>query len=93
MARGFSELLTMPLVAPAKTLGNEILYELTQKFFPLVAKKLLGLGVDERDLAEGIHNDHGVGSGFEQGSKFIFGPWSFARVSRLGLATQGGRGP
>ena len=31
---------------------------------------------------------HGVGSGFEQGSKFIFGPWSFARVSRLGLATQ-----
>ena len=84
----------MPEVVPAKAVRHEFFHRLPEEFLPLVAKEFFGLGIDERDVARRVHDDHGVWSRLEQGAKLVFGPNEFARMSSLGLTVQavGGHG-
>src|SRR5256886_15512550 len=53
----FGVLLAMPQVVPAKAFGHEIFDRLAQQFFPLVAKELFRLSINQRDFAGGVHDD------------------------------------
>jgi hypothetical protein len=52
------------MTAP-EALRNEDFDRLTQQLLPSIAKELLSLGVDERNPAVLVDNDHGIGRRFK----------------------------
>jgi hypothetical protein len=54
--------------------GDKHFHGPPKKLFPLVPKKLFGLGIDQGDFALLICDDHGIGSRFQESAKFIMRP-------------------
>ncbi len=75
------EVLAMARVLAAIALGDQHLDAMSQQFRASVAEELLGLSVDQRDLALVVDDDHGVGRGFEQRAEFFFSLFSHGYVS------------
>jgi hypothetical protein len=54
--------------------GNQHFHGPPKKLFPLVPKEFLGLGIDQRDFAMLIGDDHGIRSRFQESAELIVGP-------------------
>ena len=71
-------------VAGAKTVGDEHLHLVAQKFLPRVAEELFRLRVDQDDLAVVVDDHHRVGRRLEQAAKFFLGAAAVGDVAHRG---------
>src|SRR5262249_39757611 len=67
-------------VTATKTLWHKNLNLLPQEVFPLIAKELLHLGIDQYDLTLTVRHDHGIGSGFQEPTKLLVGFFALGDV-------------
>ena len=74
----------MGRVAGAVPLGDEHLDGRAQQLFAGIAEEPLRLGVDEDQSALLVHDDHGVGRGFQQLRELRGQPLALAQVGEVG---------
>ena len=55
----------------AEVFGNQNLDWLIEQFFSAISEHAFGLRVDQHNPPGAIHNDHGVGRGFQQTAEFL----------------------
>ena len=84
----------MLLMLGPQVLRDEQFDRFAQYLLACVAEHSFGLGIDQRDVAAGIDDDHGVRGRFKQVAELLFGVLAFGDVVNEGIEADrvGGRG-